>query len=142
MKYLICIAIALLIATILSSCGADSGLTCFNYCSETIYVSEIMGVVRDSTTNQPISGALVTLTEPPNQICETCRQNIGTITVTTDEEGWFRVPPSTIFLPDLYIIYIAIEAENCQSYIEEYEARALDNAIYGFTGQVFNLTCS
>lgn len=137
-KHLAFILFTLLIIIILGGCGIDEELTCFNYCSDALYYSGFSGIVINKETRQPINGATVTLTESKNQRCDTC-VILGTIILSTDAEGWFRAP-SEIHLPDLYVMNVVIEAENCVRYDADYEAFYLVGT--EFPGEVFELSCS
>jgi len=139
MKHFTFILVALLTVIVLSSCGVSQEVSCFNYCSKTIYYSDFSGIVQDTVTKKPISGAIITLTESEDQICDTC-VTLGTITLITDEEGWFKVPPE-IYLPNRYNINVDIVAENCIHYNEDYRAFHLVGA-ERIPGEVFELSCS
>lgn len=138
MKHFTCILFALLTIIILSSCDIDQKLACSNYCSKALYYSEFSGVVRDIETKEPINGALVILTESNNQICDTC-VTLGTVRLITDARGRFTVP-SGISLPDLYIMNVVIEAENCVGYDADHDAFDLLGTLS--PGETFELSCS
>ena len=121
-------------------CGINQELICNNYCRDAIYHSGFSGVVRNIETKERISGAIVILTESDNQMCDDICVKLGTITLITDENGWFRVPPE-IRLPDIYVVNVVIEAENCVHYSEDHEAILLVGTPLS-PGNFFELSCS